>query len=82
VAGHSYGGQIMTALGADTANVAGLVYVAAFALDEGERSADAVAGPAHAGAGAHEYRRAGFAWLSEEDFVNHFEDDVDRAKRG
>jgi pimeloyl-ACP methyl ester carboxylesterase len=36
VAGHSCGGQIMTALGADTANVAGLVYVAEFALDEGE----------------------------------------------
>src|SRR3989442_2947647 len=36
VAGHSYGGQIMTALGADAPNVAGLVYVAAFGLDEGE----------------------------------------------
>src|SRR5437763_1270904 len=36
VVGHSYGGQVMTALGADTANVVGLVYVAAFALDEGE----------------------------------------------
>jgi pimeloyl-ACP methyl ester carboxylesterase len=36
VAGHSYGGQIMTALGADAPNVAGLVYIAAFGLDEGE----------------------------------------------
>src|SRR6476469_10996513 len=36
VAGHSYGGQIMTALGPDAPNVAGLVYVAAFALDQGE----------------------------------------------
>jgi len=36
VAGHSYGGQIMTALGADAPNVVGLVYVAAFALDQGE----------------------------------------------
>src|SRR6201986_5495737 len=36
VAGHSYGGQIMTALGADAKNVAGLVYIAAFGLDEGE----------------------------------------------
>ena len=36
VAGHSYGGQIMTAMGADTPNVSGLVYVAAFGLDEGE----------------------------------------------
>jgi hypothetical protein len=31
VAGHSYGGQIITALGTDTPNVVGLVYIAAFA---------------------------------------------------
>jgi pimeloyl-ACP methyl ester carboxylesterase len=36
VAGHSYGGQIMTALGTDAPNVVGLVYVAALGLDEGE----------------------------------------------
>lgn len=36
VVGHSYGGQIITALGADTGNVVGLVYVAGFGLDEGE----------------------------------------------
>ena len=36
VAGHSYGGQIITALGTDTPNVVGLVYIAAFGLDEGE----------------------------------------------
>src|SRR3954449_5640303 len=36
VVGHSYGGQIMTALGAEAPNVVGLVYVAAFGLDEGE----------------------------------------------
>ena len=36
VVGHSYGGQIITALGSDAPNVAGLVYIAAFGLDEGE----------------------------------------------
>src|SRR5437773_3418013 len=36
LAGHSYGGQIITALGAATPDVVGLVYVAAFGLDEGE----------------------------------------------
>src|SRR5258705_13386931 len=35
VVGHSYGGQIITALGTDAPGVVGLVYVAAFALDEG-----------------------------------------------
>ena len=33
VAGHSYGGQVMTALGTDAPNVVGLVYIAAFGLD-------------------------------------------------
>src|SRR3989442_1910857 len=36
VAGHSYGGQVMTALGADAPNVAGLVYIASVCLDQGE----------------------------------------------
>ena len=36
VAGHSYGGHIMTALGTDAPNVVALVYIAAFGLDEGE----------------------------------------------
>src|SRR5205823_3933388 len=36
VAGHSYGGQIMTALGSDAPNVSALVYIAAFALDQDE----------------------------------------------
>ena len=35
VVGHSYGGQIITALGPDAPNVVGLVYIAAFGLDEG-----------------------------------------------
>src|SRR5207245_10390099 len=34
--GHSYGGQIMTALGLDAGGVAALVYIAAFGLAEGE----------------------------------------------
>ena len=33
VAGHSYGGQIITALGEDAPTVVALVYVAAFGLD-------------------------------------------------
>src|SRR5215475_3522425 len=36
VAGHSYGGQVVTALGTDAPKVVGLVYVNAFGLDEGE----------------------------------------------
>jgi pimeloyl-ACP methyl ester carboxylesterase len=42
--GHSYGGAIITNAVPQTSNVAGLVYVAAFAPDEGEALADIVAG--------------------------------------
>ena len=34
--GHSYGGAVVSVAGASTPNAVGLVYVAAFALDEGE----------------------------------------------
>jgi pimeloyl-ACP methyl ester carboxylesterase len=36
VVGHSYGRQVVTALGTDAPNVVGLVYIAAFGIDEGE----------------------------------------------
>src|SRR5207302_2752161 len=81
VAGHSYGGQIMTALGANAPNVVALVYIAAFGLDEGE-SLGALLGsgpptPALAHLIVDEH---GFAWLPEEDFVNHFAGDLDRVE--
>src|SRR6476661_6520290 len=44
VAGHSYGGQVMTALGEDAPNVIALVYIAAFGLDEGESIGALLAG--------------------------------------
>jgi pimeloyl-ACP methyl ester carboxylesterase len=81
VAGHSYGGQIMTALGADAPNVAGLVYIAAFGLDEGESLGALLSQGPVTPALAHLFTdKQGFGWLSEDDFVNHFAADVDRAK--
>src|SRR4051812_36371022 len=38
--GHSYGGAVISVAGAAAPNVVGLVYVAAFALDEGESFAE------------------------------------------
>jgi pimeloyl-ACP methyl ester carboxylesterase len=38
--GHSYGGAVITVAGVSTPNAVGLVYVAAFALDEGETLGD------------------------------------------
>jgi pimeloyl-ACP methyl ester carboxylesterase len=78
VVGHSYGGQIMTALGDEAPNVVGLVYIAAFALDEGESLGALLAQGPPSPALAHMFTDShGFAWLSEDDFVNHFAADVD-----
>jgi len=76
--GHSYGGQVITALGADAPNAVGLVYIAAFALDEGESLGALLSQGPVTPALAHLFTDSrGFAWLSEDDFVNHFAGDVD-----
>jgi pimeloyl-ACP methyl ester carboxylesterase len=78
VAGHSYGGQVMTALGEDAPSVVGLVYVAAFALDEGESIGEVLAGGEPTPAIAHlRIDDQGFAWLPQDDFVKHFAGDID-----
>jgi pimeloyl-ACP methyl ester carboxylesterase len=75
--GHSYGGQIITALGTDAPNVVGLVYVAGLGLDEGESIGPGPFGPAleHL-----DIDQQGFAWVPEDDFVNHLAADVDPVK--
>ncbi len=81
VAGHSYGGQIMTALGTDAPNVAGLVYIAAFGLDEGESLGALLSqGPVTPALAHLSIDKQGFGWLPENDFVNHFAADVDPVK--
>src|SRR6185312_1468619 len=81
VAGHSYGGQVITALGPDAPNVAGLVYVAAFGLDQGESLGALLSQGPPTPALAHLFTDTrGFAWLSEDDFVSYFAADVDAVK--
>jgi len=81
VAGHSYGGQIITALDADVPNLAGLIYIAAFGLDEGESIGTLLEQGPPAPALAHLIIDSqGFAWLSEDDFVNRFAADVEPAR--
>jgi pimeloyl-ACP methyl ester carboxylesterase len=78
LAGHSYGGQIMTALGTDAPHVMGLVYIAAFGLDEGETIGGLLAQGEPTAALAHlDIDKQGFAWIPEGDFVNHFAGDID-----
>jgi pimeloyl-ACP methyl ester carboxylesterase len=80
VAGHSYGGQVMTALGTDAPNVSGLVYVAAFGLQEGESLGALLGGGPPTAALAHlVVDEQGFGWVPEDDFVNHFAADIDPA---
>jgi pimeloyl-ACP methyl ester carboxylesterase len=80
LAGHSYGGQIMTALGTDAPNVVALVYVAGFGLDEGE-SIGALLGQGEPTPAVAHIRvdDQGFAWLPQDDFLAHFAPDVDPA---
>ena len=81
VAGHSYGGQIMTALGTDAPNVAGMVYIAAFGLDQGESLGALLSqGPVTPALAHLSIDKQGFGWLAEDDFVNHFAADVDPVK--
>jgi len=78
VVGHSFGGQIMTALGSNATNVVGLVYIAAFGLDEGESLGALLSQGPVTPALAHLFTDSrGFGWLSEDDFFDHFAGDVE-----
>jgi pimeloyl-ACP methyl ester carboxylesterase len=77
IAGHSYGGQIITALGEERSNVKALVYVAAFGLDEGESIGALLAQGEPTAALAHlDIDALGFAWLPRDDFLTHFAADL------
>ncbi len=81
VVGHSYGGQIMTALGADAPNAVALVYIAAFGLDEGESIGGLLQqGPPTPALANLEIDDLGLAWVPEDDFVNHFAGDIEPSK--
>ncbi len=82
IAGHSYGGQVMTALGTDAPNVVGLVYIAAFGLDEGESLGALLAqGPPPPALVHQVVDDEGFAWLAEDAFINYFPGgDIDPVK--
>jgi pimeloyl-ACP methyl ester carboxylesterase len=79
--GHSYGGQVITALGEDVMNAVGLVYIAAFALDQGESLGALLSqGPVPPALAHQSVDDRGFVWLSEADFTNHFAADVNSTR--
>lgn len=80
VVGHSYGGQIMTSLGADAPNVVGLVYIAAFGLDQGESIGGLLSGPPTPALAHLRVDPQGFAYIPQDDFVKYFASDVNRTQ--
>lgn len=77
--GHSYGGAVITGAG-DSENVKGLVYIAAFAPDEGE-SLGQLLGEGEEGEGAGGSAIApddhGYLWIDKDKFQWAFAEDVD-----
>ena len=81
IAGHSYGGQIMTALGSEHPGVSALVYIAAFGLDQGESLGALLgSGPPTPSLAHLIVDHQGFGWVPQEDFVAHFAADLDPVK--
>jgi pimeloyl-ACP methyl ester carboxylesterase len=81
IVGHSYGGQVMTALGTDAPNVVALVYIAAFGLDQGESLGKLLgAGPPTPSLAHLIVDEQAYAWIPEEDFVTHFASGVEKGR--
>jgi pimeloyl-ACP methyl ester carboxylesterase len=77
VAGHSYGGAVITEAAAGASNVIGLVYAAAYALDQGETLLSLNGGfPATPILGALAFDAQGNATVEPEAFVQLFAPDV------
>lgn len=76
--GHSYGGMVISGAG-NAANVVGLVYIAAFAPDEGESPGGLFAlREPPPGAATIRPDDNGFLWLDTDQFHDDFCQDVDR----
>src|ERR671910_538780 len=77
--GHSYGGEVITNAGYNNPNVTGLVYIAAFAPDEGQ-SLSSFVDPATFPKDLFFIDSGGFIYLNPEIFRENFAQDVDPAE--
>jgi pimeloyl-ACP methyl ester carboxylesterase len=77
--GHSYGGAVISGAGAGASNAIGLVYVAGYAPDAGERLLDAIAdiGPAEGAAHLVPDYQPGFVRLDPDAYPVSFMHDAD-----
>lgn len=79
--GHSYGGVVITAAGANASNVVGLVYISAFAPDSEEVLGDLNARmPPVSGQANIRPDVYGFLWIDPKAFPESFAQDVDPAQ--
>src|ERR1700761_441930 len=76
--GHSYGGSVITEAG-DDPNVAALVYIAAFALDDGESSASVEQAVPQASK-AFKPDNNGNWWIDQDHFAADFAADIPPAE--
>jgi pimeloyl-ACP methyl ester carboxylesterase len=77
--GHSYGGAVITNAGYNNPNVTGLVYIAAFAPDEGQ-SLSSFVNPANFPKDLFIVDSGGFIYLNPKIFRENFAQDVDPAE--
>lgn len=77
--GHSYGGAVITGAG-HAANVVGLVYVAAFAPDEGDSLGALLGREPSPGGAAIRPDKEGFLWIAQDQFHANFCADVDETE--
>lgn len=77
--GHSYGGAVITGAG-HAANVVGLVYVAAFAPDEGDSLGALLGREPSPGGAAIRPDKDGFLWIAQDQFRANFCPDLDETE--
>lgn len=81
LAGHSYGGMVITEAGADP-KVVGLVYIAAFAPDEGQSVEDQGQGyPTTPGVAQAKPDADGYLWMSHQGVLEDFTQDLPMGER-
>jgi pimeloyl-ACP methyl ester carboxylesterase len=77
--GHSYGGFVITNAGHNNQNVTGLVYLAAFAPDEGQSLSNFI-DPAALPPGFLVFDSGGYAYINPEIFPQAFAQDVNKTE--
>lgn len=83
VVGHSYGGMVISEAATSASNAAALVYISAFAPEEGETLGELNArNPAPVGPSPLRFNDPGFVWIDPAAFASAFAHEVEPAQAG